>query len=64
MTRQADCKRRVGPDGQDGRVVRGGPQQLIAGYRGMVLGDSRLDWMPGALNATRSDGLPSLLVSR
>jgi hypothetical protein len=40
MTRHADCKRRVGPDGQDG-PVRGGPRGPRRGRRGRTGGTPR-----------------------
>ena len=56
MTRQADCKRRVrtriARTGESYAVARG---RLLADYPGLVPGDSRLDWVPGALHVSTGD---------
>ena len=53
MTRQADCKRRVRTRmARTGESYAAARSRLLADYPGMVPGDSRLDWMPGALHVT------------
>jgi hypothetical protein len=56
MTRQGDCKRRVRARmARTGESYAAARSRLLAAYPGMVPGDSRLGWVPGALHISNGD---------
>jgi hypothetical protein len=52
MTRRADCRRVRARMARTGESYAAARSRLLADYLGMVPGDSRLDWMPGALHVS------------